>query len=406
MHDAGAKVRAKYINEYRHYRAQASAELVRLESLLIELTAEEKTLREALALAEQEKNYMEEQKRKSRTYTMPYLRTALYEKLESRNGAIRSLARALENAVGEMRVLAKVVESLDTDDAPPAVTGALQSYSEWLGENHQGLKASLDERLAELMEWAPPISQLESMADENVFEMMDGAPEKGTIDTRPDPLTHLPSYLPEGIIPMYQKIVTWMVRMLVHLDILHPVHLGVHTASGKSVSEAQAALDACTQKIQDTERDVKTHKKDATDDDAKYGRDGEFKALQDQCVSKDMGSYTYEMCFGGTAWQVSNNDGFKFNLGRFDHFDVDNKFSADDERHYLSMLYAHGQTCWNGPPRSTRVSLECGAENALLHVFEAEKCTYSMRVTTPAVCFPRKSMEELIDEARIDHEEL
>lgn len=35
-----------------------------------------------------------------------------------------------------------------------------------------------------------------------------------------------------------------------------------------------------------------------------------------------------------------------------------------------------------------QLDLECGPENALLDVFEAEKCIYSARATTPAVCLP------------------
>lgn len=72
---------------------------------------------------------------------------------------------------------------------------------------------------------------------------------------------------------------------------------------------------------------------------------------------------------------------------------MENRYDASDPQHYASMLYAHGQKCWNGPERSTRVYLACSDTNALLHVFEAEKCTYSMRVTTPAACVPRSTPE-------------
>ena len=30
----------------------------------------------------------------------------------------------------------------------------------------------------------------------------------------------------------------------------------------------------------------------------------------------------------------------------------------------------------------------CDTKNELLDVFEAEKCIYSMKVSTPAICFP------------------
>ena len=51
-----------------------------------------------------------------------------------------------------------------------------------------------------------------------------------------------------------------------------------------------------------------------------------------------------------------------------------------------SLEYANGQTCWNGPARSTTVILECGEENEILKVNEDEKCVYSMIVSSPAAC--------------------
>jgi len=50
------------------------------------------------------------------------------------------------------------------------------------------------------------------------------------------------------------------------------------------------------------------------------------------------------------------------------------------------LEYERGQSCWNGPNRSTKVVLECGEENEILKTAEDEKCVYSMLVTTPAVC--------------------
>lgn len=82
---------------------------------------------------------------------------------------------------------------------------------------------------------------------------------------------------------------------------------------------------------------------------------------------------------------------------------MQNKYNSNDYRHYLTMLYDRGQSCWNGPQRSTRVTLECSDKNELLDVFEAEKCTYSMRVATPAVCFPKE--EEPIKQ-EVEHTEL
>lgn len=50
------------------------------------------------------------------------------------------------------------------------------------------------------------------------------------------------------------------------------------------------------------------------------------------------------------------------------------------------MSYTNGQTCWNGPARSTLVQLQCATENTLISVSEPNKCEYLFIVGTPAEC--------------------
>lgn len=51
-----------------------------------------------------------------------------------------------------------------------------------------------------------------------------------------------------------------------------------------------------------------------------------------------------------------------------------------------AMRYEGGQSCWNGPQRSTLVVLGCSEEGEVWKVVEEEKCVYRMEVGTPAVC--------------------
>lgn len=37
------------------------------------------------------------------------------------------------------------------------------------------------------------------------------------------------------------------------------------------------------------------------------------------------------------------------------------------------MFYDHGQNCWNGPNRNTRVKVTCGTENKLISVSEPNR---------------------------------
>ena len=49
-------------------------------------------------------------------------------------------------------------------------------------------------------------------------------------------------------------------------------------------------------------------------------------------------------------------------------------------------LYKDGTRCWNGPARSTRVTLACGARSAITAVSEPEMCGYALHFETPFAC--------------------
>lgn len=48
---------------------------------------------------------------------------------------------------------------------------------------------------------------------------------------------------------------------------------------------------------------------------SKFGPEGEWKKLEGSCVEKDLGEYTYELCFFGEAKQRSNRGGSTNSLG-------------------------------------------------------------------------------------------
>ncbi len=52
----------------------------------------------------------------------------------------------------------------------------------------------------------------------------------------------------------------------------------------------------------------------------------------------------------------------------------------------VGMKYANGVTCWNGPARSTKVVLSCGAEDRLLSASEPGRCEYQFEFETPSFC--------------------
>ena len=50
------------------------------------------------------------------------------------------------------------------------------------------------------------------------------------------------------------------------------------------------------------------------------------------------------------------------------------------------MLFGHGERCYNGPMRSTRVEVACGAVERIDSIAEPGMCTYAMKYSTPAAC--------------------
>jgi protein kinase C substrate 80K-H len=50
------------------------------------------------------------------------------------------------------------------------------------------------------------------------------------------------------------------------------------------------------------------------------------------------------------------------------------------------MHFQGGLACWNGPQRSLRLELRCGAATALTRVDEPSRCEYAGVLETPAAC--------------------
>lgn len=156
------------------------------------------------------------------------------------------------------------------------------------------------------------------------------------------------------------------------------------------VRKARDALEDAESTLSSLQSDLESHKASLTKD---YWHDDVFRALDGSCVSTEAGEYTYELCWMKSASQKSRKTGMSVGLGNFGKFstEVVQDISpahpgklVEDER--LVLQYSDGHYCWNGPNRSIKVIVECGEENRVLKVWEAEICVYSMRASSPAVC--------------------
>jgi len=123
-----------------------------------------------------------------------------------------------------------------------------------------------------------------------------------------------------------------------------------------------------------------------------FSSEGEWKKLENTCLTKDTGDYVYEVCLFGAAMQRSSNGGGTHSLGRFSSWNTDAPLGSPE--YYTKQHYTHGAKCWNGPERSITVEFICGIDNSLLVVSEPEKCEYKVTGTTPALCRPLEDGEK------------
>lgn len=112
-----------------------------------------------------------------------------------------------------------------------------------------------------------------------------------------------------------------------------------------------------------------------------FGPDGVYRALRGRCIRRKKSQYEFELCILERAAQFEGRRRIA-SLGNFVRWD-----DTDG-----SMLYEGGDSCWNGPRRSARVAVTCGAgASEIVDVDEPSVCVYSMTLRTPAACVPSEA---------------
>jgi len=88
--------------------------------------------------------------------------------------------------------------------------------------------------------------------------------------------------------------------------------------------------------------------------------------------------YTYQLNPFKEILQINTKSKSQNSMGKYISWKTNNK--------YQEMIYDHGDTCWNGPPRTTTVKFQCGLDDKILSVTEPGKCEYELSLISPAAC--------------------
>ncbi|GMR36677.1 hypothetical protein PMAYCL1PPCAC_06872, partial [Pristionchus mayeri] len=137
--------------------------------------------------------------------------------------------------------------------------------------------------------------------------------------------------------------------------------------------EAREKYDEIKRKMDDIDRQISDAESFSSLD---FGEDLAWAPLKGKCSELEMGEYVYKLCPFDKCTQKEKNGYSETNMGRWKGW----------ERDHSEMKYGEGTTCWNGPPRSTIVKVECGDEDELVEASEPGRCEYHFTFRTPAAC--------------------
>ena len=140
---------------------------------------------------------------------------------------------------------------------------------------------------------------------------------------------------------------------------------------------AREALNRVEEELRGVDREVGEHTKFLG---TELGVAMEFAPLYDQCYEYTDREYTYKLCPFDRVTQRSKSGGRETSLGNWV------SWNGPTNNPYSSMLFDNGEGCWNGPKRSTKVSVSCGLEEEVLSASEPNRCEYAMEFVTPAIC--------------------
>ncbi|KAJ5782772.1 Glucosidase 2 subunit beta [Penicillium paradoxum] len=355
--------------------------IVRLEAEIQGAEVKEQNLEAELKLAqEQDRKVVRTGKGKGKVSALANLakgrvdelRNALVDVRRQRD-EIRGQAKELED------ILAKFKVEYNPNFNDEGVKRAVRSYEDYAAreQTSEGGNGAVERDLDEILK--------ADGADNGVnWEHWENE-EDGCNDA--DLVYKLAAYLPPSLVSFIEDKIVSARSFLEDQGIL-PKANGDSSSESKAVTQARDALKAAQDSVSSLKNKLRDQRADLEQD---YGPASIFRALKGVCISLDAGEYTYEHCFLESTKQNQRKGGNSVSMGRFSKVGTTSVEEVNEAGDVINIEktvieYDRGQSCWNGPSRSTKVILECGEENKILKTAEEEKCVYSMLVTSPAAC--------------------
>ncbi|EFQ97765.1 hypothetical protein MGYG_00806 [Nannizzia gypsea CBS 118893] len=304
---------------------------------------------------------------KARTNT---LRIAL-EEVQLQRDQVTNLLREAEG------ILSKFKEEYNPNFNDEGVKRAVRGWEDYI--------ARKGEQGGDSFEDASLLDALKHEHDEP-FENPDQWAEEAEIGL----VYKLASFLPAGVVNFIEDSLTSSRSALVSNGLLADSSLDNDSDEPREVRDARDKVTGAEVSLNLKKSEIKDLKRDLKED---FGVDSIFRALKGECISQDSGDYTYEHCWMEQTKQKSRRGRADTTMGRFEKISsivVDEVTPSGQivQKTKVTLVYTNGQTCWNGPARSTTVILECGENNEIIKISEDEKCIYSMFATSPAACDP------------------
>lgn len=174
-------------------------------------------------------------------------------------------------------------------------------------------------------------------------------------------------------------------------QIAHEEELAMLKEEGIEISGSQTNANHKKWKNRKSKKNMDTQLVD-------YGPNGDWEALKDVCIEKELQEYKYKFCFFNEMKQ--NN----IQLGKFETWGIGN-YSAmydinsnnriesnqiitnDYLAYYSSQIYTDGARCaTKKEKRAAIIHYKCASTNEILQVEEMEVCLYLVTVATPLAC--------------------